>query len=436
MGSYCEIQFDELSVCSAKGTVPDEWAALFQENDRRSGCYTGADTEADDSAPQLIGYCTDRSTFLWRLALLGANDAAMLSAFDHWLESARKTWQQYSELWDDDAQTDAARVSKALDSLDFNGWKQQVNKAICTRYSSHPTRPKDPFEQHFHASFDEDFLHFAGYGSLIGLRALLEAFPEAKEVSLDVGELVSAGYFEEAERICEQARSRLPFLTNPLEPTIILGEGSTDVLVLKKALTAMYPELVDYFSFFDHAEFSADGGTTYLVKFLRAFAGARMTARMVAVFDNDTAGIQAYEQALGLNLPANFIVTRLPDVEIARHYPTIGPSGPAELDINGSAAGIEIYLGKDALSRKGVLRPVRWTGYVAAKAKYQGEVEGKSEVLHAFLNSIAGTASKETARAQFPELATVWQGILSFVEQNAADQCLHSHFFVISRSQD
>ncbi len=435
MGSYCEIQFDELSVCSVKWNVPDEWAALFQESDRRSRICIDEDTESEDPDPPKIEYRADRSTVLWRLALLGATDATMRSVFDSWLESERANWRQYRDSWTDEVQTDAARVCTALDALDFNEWKHQANKALHIRYGSDFAKPTDPFERCFHEN-DDNFLHFAGYGSLIGLRALLEACPDVEEVSLDVGDLVNAGHYEEDERICDHARSRLPFLANPLEPTIILGEGSTDLLVLQRALAAMYPELVDYFSFFDHAEFSVDGGTTYLVKFLRAFAGARMTARMVAVFDNDTAGVQAHQQALALNLPTNFIITRLPDIELARCYPTIGPSGPAELDVNGSAAGIEIYLGENALRRQGVLRPVRWTGYVPGAAKYQGEVEGKSEVLRSFLDGIAGITSKQVARAQFPELAAVWQRIFDLVEQNAGDQCQRSHLSVINRSHD
>jgi hypothetical protein len=47
----------------------------------------------------------------------------------------------------------------------------------------------------------------------------------------------------------------------------------------------------DYFSFFNHAELSVDGGAVYLVKFLKAFAAARAPLRIVAVFDNDTAGL-------------------------------------------------------------------------------------------------------------------------------------------------
>lgn len=71
---------------------------------------------------------------------------------------------------------------------------------------------------------------------------------------------------------------------------------------------------------------------------------------------------------------------RFPDTALAAAYPTVGPSGFAELDVNGLAGGIELYLGREALSCEGTLRPVRWQGYVEAAKRYQGEVEGKGDI--------------------------------------------------------
>ena len=189
----------------------------------------------------------------------------------------------------------------------------------------------------------------------------------------------------------------------------------------------MHPALVDYFSFFNHAEFSVDGGAPYLVKFLKAFAAARVSGRFVAIFDNDATGVQALEQTQALNLPAHFLPTRLPNTELAACYPTIGPSGSADLDVNGSAAGIELYLGREALMLTGALRPVRWTGYVKAARKYQGEVEGKAAVLAAFFEKIELVKTPEEARAAFPELKQVWQLIFDLVEKQAGDQYLYRY---------
>src|SRR5438477_11519920 len=108
---------------------------------------------------------------------------------------------------------------------------------------------------------------------------------------------------------------------------MVLAEGSSDIRVLQRALAILFPERKDYFSFFDHAELSVDGGAAYLVKFLKAFAAARAPMRIVAIFDNDTVGVQAFRQVNALKLPKHMIVLRLPDIELARAYPTIGPQG-------------------------------------------------------------------------------------------------------------
>lgn len=426
MGSSCGLHFDALSICDARSYVPEEWAVLFQESDRHEEFRLDEGAEPDDSPSRIVEYRTDRATFLWRLTLLGASDWTMQTSFIHWLVRQQGDWQRYAQSWSDSSRESAQQTYDELMALDFEGWKQLACEALHTRYQFDVESPQEGIKRHFH-DFNDNFLFFDGYGSLVGLRALLEACPEIETVSLDVGELIDAGYYSEDSRICEDARKRIPFNSDSLGPTIILGEGSTDLRVLRAALSVMHPALVDYFSFFDHAEFSVDGGTAYLVKFLKAFAGARMTTRMVAVFDNDTAGLLAHAQAVALKLPGNFLVTHLPDTDLARHYPTIGPSGATTVDVNGSAAGIELYLGREALTIGQELRPIRWTGYMAGAGKYQGEVEGKAEILEKFLRLLAETPSPEAARERFPELAAVWKHIFDLVEQHADEIFLRGY---------
>ena len=60
------------------------------------------------------------------------------------------------------------------------------------------------------------------------------------------------------------------------------------------------------------------------------------------------------------------------------------------LDVNGLAASIELYLGSDVLRRpNGSVAPVQWKGYVESVASYQGEVLGKTELQAAFLRKLA-----------------------------------------------
>src|SRR5947209_19699156 len=98
--------------------------------------------------------------------------------------------------------------------------------------------------------------------------------PDTKEVIRDITALISGGWMKEDVRLCDEARKASALARPLLEPTIIVGEGSSDIKVLRLSLSALYPHLADYFGFFDHEELSVDGGANYLVKFLRAFGAA------------------------------------------------------------------------------------------------------------------------------------------------------------------
>jgi hypothetical protein len=178
---------------------------------------------------------------------------------------------------------------------------------------------------------------------------------------------------------------------------------------------------MDYFSFFNHSDLRADGGSNFLVKFLKAFAAARARFRLVAVFDNDAIGALASRQAIALSLPKNFAVLRLPDIEVARDYPTVGPQGLHRMDVNGKAASIELYLGRAALSGDQGPRPVRWTGYSQEAKAYQGEVDEKARVVQAFIESLSKYNDSLTARHAHPDLVTVWRAIFAEVSDSAED---------------
>jgi hypothetical protein len=75
------------------------------------------------------------------------------------------------------------------------------------------------------------------------------------------------------------------------------------------------------------------------------------------------------------------------------------------MDVNGMAGGIELYLGPSALHEgPGEFRPVRWTGYNRKLNRYQGEVEGKREIVETYIEHLATCASPEEARARFPDM--------------------------------
>jgi len=235
MGSYGGIRFDDLSICDSKSYIPDHWAVLFSETDRRSETELHKNAEPDEKLHPVIWYETDRETFLSRLSLLGATEAAMKHVFDAWLAEQQKDWDHYADEWKDQAGERAGELQTALKSLNFESWKSHANQTLRTRYNlKAPYKSSNALEEKFH-DYDESYLHIAGFGELVTIRALLEACPEVTSIKLDVSDLINSGYYDETIEICTKARRDLPF-SQLLGPTIILGEGSTDLLVLKRGL--------------------------------------------------------------------------------------------------------------------------------------------------------------------------------------------------------
>ena len=408
MGSYCTIYFDELEICTAKSAVPDDFSAIFQESDRlvRNSQYVGGDT------PEVV-YEATKDVVLARLALLGCTSQIARERLSTWITDERATWEGYAS--GDDSNW-AEETAEAIRKFTIEEWYRRVPQVLATRYNR--DGPVDVIEFHMRSK-GNSWLWFDGYDSLVGFRALLDANPDVEKVILDISDLIQGGWLDPDERVCQGPPNYDLHRMGSLAPTVILAEGRSDINILKRSLSILFPDRQDYFSFFEHNELNVDGGAAYLVKFLKAFAAARTPLRLVAIFDNDTVGRKAHRQAQDLGLPGSMILLRLPDTELARTYPTIGPQGLHVVNVNGQAGSIELYLGRAALSVNGQLRRVRWTGYDKATDAYQGEVEAKDEVKRFFFQQLETFAHCTAAQSAFPELVEVWKTIFSAVEHSA-----------------
>ncbi len=130
------------------------------------------------------------------------------------------------------------------------------------------------------------------------------------------------------------------------------------------------------------------GGVGPLVYDVKSFAGAGIENRIIALFDNDTAAFSAVDILKNINIPNNIIIRHYPDIELAKNYPTLGPNGMVDQNINGLACSIELYFGKDILEVDGTLTPVQWKGYDERIKRYQGEVMKKPELKNRILEKI------------------------------------------------
>jgi hypothetical protein len=130
---------------------------------------------------------------------------------------------------------------------------------------------------------------------------------------------------------------------------------------------------------------------------IRSFAAAGVANHVIAVHDNDTAAADGLRKLRVEELPERMRVLSYPDIELAIDYPTLGPPTNVSpevtigsANINGQAASIEIYLGRDVLQGDdGNLAPVQWTSYIGPLKRYQGEVVGKREIQERFRRKYA-----------------------------------------------
>lgn len=138
MGSYCALEFDELSVIESKSHVPDGLISLFQESDRQD-ITKPAEDEGEEPDVKYT-YSAPRHVILERLDILGITSSAAELAFDNW---RRGEIELQKEIAEDDFQT-----LKAIESLSFENWKKRVPHILRTQFVEREPGSVDEIETH------------------------------------------------------------------------------------------------------------------------------------------------------------------------------------------------------------------------------------------------------------------------------------------------
>jgi len=258
----------------------------------------------------------------------------------------------------------------------------------------------------------EDWYGFPGVDLNVALRLALEVIPEDENFVYDVTELILSEYFDVDEDLVEYAAniSSQEYYNNG--KCIILTEGKSDTLVLSESLNLLYPHLADYFTFMDFDGAKVGGGAGSLANMVKSFSGAGIINKVVAVFDNDTAAHSALKGLKNAKISNNIKIFTLPDIDILRDYPTIGPSGMVNMNVNGLADSIEPYLGRECLlNSEGEYYPIQWTGLDAGLQKYQGEITEKDRVQKKFQDKMKKCAEDKSTIDNHD-----WGGIKAILE--------------------
>lgn len=317
------------------------------------------------------------------LDVLGYDDNRLLVEFERLRteEAGRKRAYLLSEFgWSNNRSELRDKLERNigdLHTLTYEEWKGRIRSGVAQGLTFQEERLDGT-----------PFLPINNLDELVLLRALCAVLPDAGVLRLDLSHLTEGNRI--AARIDEPVDD-VPVTINvdPPSPAIIITEGSFDAFALRSALNILRPHLNKYITFLE-SEMKHQGGASSAVRTLRSFAAAGVSNRVVAIFDNDSAARQEVMLLSQTRLPARFRFTHYPDLDHARTYPTFGPQGRANLDVNGLAGSIELYLGSDVLKAEdGEFEPVQWTGYQDKIGKYQGVILNKARVQDSFRDKVA-----------------------------------------------
>jgi hypothetical protein len=407
VGTYCALLIADYPVLSEKSQASAIAMTMFREYDKRVELRRTAErspiqwghVEWDpDEMETTVKYTASVSDVLDRLRVLGFTLPRVVREFDaakaRYVEGLIEMSEGSPELWKDEiALLSGASFQDFLAAL-----KEIVTSGIHYAWFSERVPNASTLALYMLGHREDFYWGFPCDDMRCFFRALLEVVPDTAFVTQELTDLFDGGYYANDARVVELASQELKGSYSINAPVVVLTEGPTDSVAIRAALEVLYPHLAGYYSFMDLAVRSP-GGAGSLVHVVKSFAGAGIENRVVALFDNDTAGYAAASILRGVTLPPTVRVLHYPDLAFAKRYPTIGPTGKSVQDINGSACSIELYFGIDVLTESCQLSPVQWKGFDDRLRRYQGEIQNKDSLKNRFLTKVSNARKDPTILA-------------------------------------
>lgn len=395
MSSFAYLYVDDVEIFSWRNDLDHSIMSLFSKGDiveasgakaikivksRGLNAYDGYEDDGDDFSIML--FARNAKELKDRLRVLGYSE----EAFRSFLQEVASYDTTFSDTSDARVNEYRAKTAKEAQGL--------VDTYISNQKLSDENNKK--------------LLEYLEYNSGFALYYNLKDVDDSSNVTLDISEFAYEGWYDDSMlEINEVAEN----IQRSSAPPIVLTEGVFDRKVLKESVELLYPHLTNYIKFLD-TDYKTEGGAGMLVKTLKSFAAAGISNRIVAIFDNDTAAYDAISSLRNVSLPANYRIMHYPDIKLGNNYPTLGPQGSVDMNINKLAGAIELYLGNDALlDDQGNYRPVQWTGYVGKLAKYQGELLDKSKIQDKFFDKLK-VAKRDTSVIETQD----WSGVKAIIE--------------------
>jgi len=396
MGEYSNLYVDGHRITGWKDGISGEMAILFTEDDfadvphshwTDNWIYEQGD-ERLEKMP-CFQYQSTVGALIERLELLGYSMGEANKAWNAGVQKTIKIAQDYEEYYqqadvDGEGGSSAGRLSSSgFWKAHYSTFTLPVWMTLMSQIISEKLKPlyKQEDERGKKLKEENPQLHYilSGFGSSayefgfpsynfdLALRAMLEPLDHNAQVVLDCSALV--GWVDEDFYRCLPPKA------------VVLTEGTSDQRIIEHSLRLLFPHLYGYFSFPDFEATNLPGSAGQLITIIKAFVATGIRHKTIALFDNDAAGHDALRVLSSLQLPEEIRISVLPYLDFATSYPTIGPQGSMDGDINGVACSIELYLGKDILQdANGVYYPVQFSSYVPAVKRWQGAITQKQTI--------------------------------------------------------
>lgn len=380
MGEWWSMEAGRRQLFWGKNHIPDAVALLFTDADLTVRVSSTRGDEAEEIfVPEVFVYRSDVCNIKARLELQGFTP---ISAFDialRYLETVRSDPEERSYYTEQEStyQSTTELLRTLIDWAQSQGREPTARTAV---------------ERHLETVWGDLVECYDDPRFIIAL--LLHGTRANTSITVDLSGCLMGGWLEPDERPHIAAHRRMTSRIGSSGSVIVVTEGSADAHLLSRALQLAARAVAHQFKFMDFNSTSAQGGVDQVERLTKSLAAAGVANRVVAILDNDTAGNQGKSRLDQLGLPPHFAVRVLPDVALARNYPTVGPEGPSHANVNGRAVTIEMSFGTDVLlaGGNGQLPPVRWGGTMGNTQMYQGGIDYKSQIQSAIRATLDSAA--------------------------------------------
>jgi hypothetical protein len=427
LGTEITLEMGGLALTYSKNQVGWDHGMLFQGHDRqrvRSDQinYEWHAEHQEDPAPMEMAFSRPLRKVVPRIELLGFTLDFAKTEYDRAVQKWSEDFRRMSDNEDDSVPTLMSfeefcsfASEYAVEDLDDKYVSSDTEAQRHGRFHEDARLPRLPSFRSADSNAYSERSYFGGLIEIMHPYSLLRVLALNRKnldsaVVWQYGPLVHAGWADGDEFVPEARRT---------QTFLVATEGSSDVHILRHALSLLKPEVLDFFRFIDINESHPFSGAGNLLKFAEGLVKIDVHNQVVFVFDNDAEGKTAHQRLSRLNLPHNMRAMLLPDLPELRSFAALGPEGPVTTDINGRAAGIECYL--DFAFEETSPPTVRWTSYKAEIDAYQGALENKERYTKGFMKQTpeslaAGGYDSSKLRAVLEALVAQCSGMCTEIE--------------------